>query len=253
MIKFFRNIRQNLLLDGKTGKPVSQQWRYLKYAIGEIVLVVIGILLAVQINYLSENRKNQQKRKRNASILIENLLADSLYIADWKARKEEDIRTIDGFKARINSPAATIDTLLQIAQNEYVPGINTIEFKKDVAFKTLVSSGEINLFESDLVENIYNIYSTQEFVKTRNDNSFNTYLTYIRTYVQRYTFNSEHILTQGPLYAKLWDNVDETDLIGNFNAMAGHKYIFYNQLTDGMARTELLINNLLSELRKISK
>ena len=35
MIKFFRTIRQNLLMENKTGK-------YLKYALGEIILVVIG-------------------------------------------------------------------------------------------------------------------------------------------------------------------------------------------------------------------
>lgn len=51
MLKFFRKIRQNLLSEGKTG-------RYLKYAIGEIVLVVIGILIALQINNWNENRKN---------------------------------------------------------------------------------------------------------------------------------------------------------------------------------------------------
>jgi hypothetical protein len=50
MIKFFRKIRQNLLLEGKTGK-------YLKYAIGEIVLVVIGILIALQINNWHDHRK----------------------------------------------------------------------------------------------------------------------------------------------------------------------------------------------------
>ena len=43
MIKFFRKIRQNLLAEGKTSK-------YLKYAIGEIILVVIGILIAISIN-----------------------------------------------------------------------------------------------------------------------------------------------------------------------------------------------------------
>jgi hypothetical protein len=42
MIKFFRKIRQNLLSEGKTGA-------YLKYALGEIVLVVIGILIALQM------------------------------------------------------------------------------------------------------------------------------------------------------------------------------------------------------------
>lgn len=52
MLKFFRKIRQNLLSEGKTGK-------YLKYAIGEIILVVIGILIALQINNWNENRKNK--------------------------------------------------------------------------------------------------------------------------------------------------------------------------------------------------
>ncbi len=54
MIKFFRKIRQNLLSEGKTGK-------YFKYAIGEIILVVIGILIALQINNWNENRLQQKQ------------------------------------------------------------------------------------------------------------------------------------------------------------------------------------------------
>ncbi|WP_339628381.1 DUF6090 family protein [uncultured Maribacter sp.] len=54
MIKFFRKIRQDLLSGGKSGK-------YLKYAIGEIVLVVMGILIALQVNNWNENRKNSNK------------------------------------------------------------------------------------------------------------------------------------------------------------------------------------------------
>ena len=52
MIKFFRKIRQNLLSENKFSK-------YLIYAIGEIILVVIGILIALQINNWNESEKNQ--------------------------------------------------------------------------------------------------------------------------------------------------------------------------------------------------
>lgn len=50
MIKFFRRIRQSLLAQGKTSQ-------YLKYAVGEIFLVVIGILIALQVNDWNEHRK----------------------------------------------------------------------------------------------------------------------------------------------------------------------------------------------------
>lgn len=54
MIKFFRKIRYELMETGKTGK-------YLKYALGEILLVVIGILIALQINNWNEKRLKQEQ------------------------------------------------------------------------------------------------------------------------------------------------------------------------------------------------
>ena len=61
MIKFFRKIRQQLLTENKFNK-------YILYAIGEIILVVIGILIALQINNWNEDRK--------AAIFEKKLLAD---------------------------------------------------------------------------------------------------------------------------------------------------------------------------------
>ncbi|WP_152604768.1 DUF6090 family protein [Psychroserpens jangbogonensis] len=56
MIKFFRKIRYDLMGKNKTGK-------YLKYAIGEVILVVIGILIALSINDWNENRLKSNKEK----------------------------------------------------------------------------------------------------------------------------------------------------------------------------------------------
>jgi hypothetical protein len=65
MIKFFRKIRHQLLSEGKTGK-------YLKYAIGEIALVMIGILLALQVNNWNEERKSS----KNEVALLKSLKSE---------------------------------------------------------------------------------------------------------------------------------------------------------------------------------
>lgn len=57
MIKFFRRIRQKLLNEGKLK-------RYFIYAIGEILLVMIGILLALQINNWNTNEMNRQLEEK---------------------------------------------------------------------------------------------------------------------------------------------------------------------------------------------
>ena len=73
MIKFFRHIRQSLIMENKTGtssdrvspkalaeaQASAKAGKYFKYAIGEIILVVIGILIALQINNWNENRKTK--------------------------------------------------------------------------------------------------------------------------------------------------------------------------------------------------
>ncbi|MCF7560143.1 DUF6090 family protein [Sabulilitoribacter multivorans] len=78
MLKFFRKIRQRLLTENKFSK-------YLIYAIGEIVLVVIGILIALQINNWNENRINEN----NETIILETLQEEFL---ENKKRYSETIK-----------------------------------------------------------------------------------------------------------------------------------------------------------------
>lgn len=64
MIRFFRTIRQKLFAQGRVV-------RYLTYAIGEIVLVVIGILIALQINNHNEQLKVLAKEQKYLASLKE--------------------------------------------------------------------------------------------------------------------------------------------------------------------------------------
>ena len=72
MIKFFRKIRYKLMSENKTS-------RYFKYAIGEIVLVVIGILIALQINNWNEGRKEKAEEKKLIKQLLEDTKNDSIF------------------------------------------------------------------------------------------------------------------------------------------------------------------------------
>lgn len=72
MIKFFRKIRENLLMENLPAGQAGKTGRYFKYAIGEIVLVVIGILIALSINNWNENRI----KKASVNLYLKNLAAN---------------------------------------------------------------------------------------------------------------------------------------------------------------------------------
>ena len=79
MIKFFRNIRKKLLTENRFNK-------YALYAIGEIVLVVIGILIALQINNQNELRKEQGITNKYYQGFVEDLTADRSMLPGTMAR-----------------------------------------------------------------------------------------------------------------------------------------------------------------------
>ena len=81
MIKFFRHIRQKMIKDNKVTK-------YLLYAIGEILLVVIGILIALQINNSNEIKKSREFELKMLHEVRNELIRDTLYFNMIKKRAE---------------------------------------------------------------------------------------------------------------------------------------------------------------------
>lgn len=80
MIKFFKTIRFNLVAKSNTDKATLPTVKYLKYAIGEILLVVIGILIALAINNWNEQQKNKK--------------IELTFLEDFKKDLETDIATL---------------------------------------------------------------------------------------------------------------------------------------------------------------
>lgn len=134
MIKLFRKIRQKLLTENKFSK-------YLIYAIGEVVLVVIGILIAISLNNWNIENGNKKTVTKNSKILIENLEKDSVYIEEMIIKIQKDEDDLSSFQARLSSRTITLDTLMKIARHEFNPFTLTINFENENAYKTMVLSG----------------------------------------------------------------------------------------------------------------
>ena len=152
MIKFFRKIRQNLLSEGKTGK-------YLKYAIGEIILVVIGIFIAIQLNNLNEERKLKIKEGEYYCKLLEDVQQDLLQI---------DKLIIESDK-RIKSSNELLGLLQKQDLNSYLIAnkmlgavlLATYTFKPNkAAIEDIKSSGNLAILKDENVKSRISEYYT---------------------------------------------------------------------------------------------
>ena len=159
MIKFFRKVRQKLLSENKFSK-------YLLYAIGEIILVVIGILIALQINIWNEQRKD---RIEEANILRDIKGSISTDIQQLKLRIE--LAQGDTYSANIILNYIENNIPYNDSLNKHCWVITTTKNKiftpQISAYKVLESKG-IDLISNDRLKkqilDLYNIdYPTLEY------------------------------------------------------------------------------------------
>ena len=150
MIKFFRHIRKSLLMENKTSK-------YFKYAIGEIILVVIGILIALQINNWNENRKETLKAKSYLLNIKEDLILDTLEFSRAIRNLESSIDKATRLLRLKSFESFQTDSLLSLIPNTYYQiSINSQTFDK------LINSGVTELSSYDESFELINIYYTNQ-------------------------------------------------------------------------------------------
>ena len=249
MIKLFRNIRQNLLKENKTSK-------YFKYTIGEIVLVVIGILIALQINNWNENRKfKNQEIQYIKRLLTENkqdLITFSENIHALEKGKQSIIHFSETLKDNINS-----DSILIIAANNYFKygSIYPVFTSSNSTFDDLSSTGNLQVISNtNLRDSIVAHYAKHnhvtEWIKVAMDWAF--------PLDAPFTFEND-IMKFEPSTAFLFpkESVEElanelrTEKIKFISNAAAHYWInndAINQLKMLYQETSILINKLENEL-----
>jgi hypothetical protein len=189
MIKFFSKIRYSLIEQNKSGK-------YFKYAIGEIILVVIGVLIALSINNWIENRKNSIKEIQ----FLEGFKNDLM------ANKTELNRVIR--KAEITSNSS--DSILKLKRRELDSlGIKSfVRFMMDAAgfavcqtqegtIQGIMGSGNLDVILNDSIRlaigswqaNLKDVIEWEELDK----NSSAIYNEYLENHVKLYTKGQEEL------------------------------------------------------------
>ena len=147
MISFFRKIRYRLAKD-------NQFLKYSRYAIGEIVLVVVGILIALQINNWNSERKTQLQEKVILQSLLDEFKTNSanLIIAKNRAALGQEkcleiLKYISDDKLELSK--ATSDTLIMRSLNTFVTfNVN------DGYINSLLSTGEIHILQNDTLKHL---------------------------------------------------------------------------------------------------
>lgn len=143
MLKFFRRIRLKLLDEGSFKK-------YLIYAIGEILLVVIGIMIALQINNWNELRKENVIELQYLERLLIDLANDSSYYADRIAEAELSIENLDKY---IHDSYQFQQTIKEVKQLFGHLLINTDHLAtQNSTYRELTSSGKLNIFKNELLK-----------------------------------------------------------------------------------------------------
>ena len=137
MIKFFRHIRQRMIKENRVS-------RYLLYALGEIVLVMVGILLALQVNNWNEQRKEQRVLNDHLSLMVNELKEDTAFYRMLIERSRKKIVRLHALSTGAYSEVDLGDTPDLISRN-YDPRLFGI------TYGTLKTSGKLNaLGESEL-------------------------------------------------------------------------------------------------------
>ncbi|MFC7357691.1 DUF6090 family protein [Jejudonia soesokkakensis] len=235
MIKFFRHIRQRLIKENRFSK-------YLLYAIGEIVLVVIGILIALQINNWNEERKEKIAEEN----FFENVLIDL----------EKDQTKLEYYQKFYTKRIAYLDTLLTYVRNPNIKmGIEKFGMYVEPLFYASDPTNNNTTFESAKTSGAFNTFKDKELLKQLSqyyadfpliEKSFSS--------VQRFIENQFE-----PIMYTLPESY-MTQETGNLVISEGDVQDFYNKIAtikdfrnitpdyDGLLRTPIMENYLIGDM-----
>lgn len=247
MLRLFRKLRGNTLNAGNSKL-------YLLYAVGELFLVVAGILIALQINNWNELRKTELLEFQFLENLHEDLVADTLY---YNLRIEHAEYTIEDFYRFIHQAyhkQNSFDEYREILPSDW-PSQNLI--LETPTYEELKNTGMMDIFQNKRIKNlIISLYQDYEraaaHISDMNDLTrveFYKFTGVVAKPVFTDIFDQEHMFDNldweyiNDPHSELFKQVESTAMLYSFK----HR-VFRDHCENLHARTSLLINQIKEEL-----
>ena len=230
MAKFFRGIRKKLINEGKTAN-------YLKYAIGEIVLVVIGILIALQINNWNDERKavivDEAQRKEYIRDLYNEMQSN---IIDIESRIEGYQKSNEGAEYLLKSiegDCLKVGNITRLREAQEKMFSQIVE-KQTSTYDEMRVSGKLNKITDDtLLVNLGDYYSRNNEIKL-----------YTQNYLSMRSDLGSFLMEYSPLIEK-YNVLDNNGYSFKFMEDIYHQEEFIKQTRKIYSMSKLGINNNL--------
>lgn len=185
MIHLFRKVRRKLLAENRKGK-------YALYAIGEIVLVMVGILLALQIDNWNEARKDRSTEGKYMERLLHDLQNDMIYFESQILLSERAVNHLDSFLIEMYKAPGSPDDVERILKHSSLQ-TNDLTLKNST-FRELISTGSMNIFsEQNIKVAIMDYYHLGEDIASQ-IKEFNLFSTQLMTNVMARVPSFSHLL-----------------------------------------------------------
>ena len=188
MIKFFRKIRYDLMGENPPDGRAGKTGKYIKYAIGEIILVVVGILIALSINNWNINRQNNEVRRTYYVQILQDLEKDKSLMKEKIVIGDSFFVRLQSYKETFKEPDISIwgaaESIGLVFSSKSQPGWN-IEVNTNTVI-TLQNTGDIKLIPLNIRNKIldfkYKQLGLQDYLRTQGTIIINFAMTTKRLY-----------------------------------------------------------------------
>jgi len=194
---------------------------YLIYAIGEIALVMIGILLALQVNNWNEKRNNVALGNQYLASLRADLEEDLDMLDEGYERAYSDSLQLDFLINRIKESQLHADTIKSIVLLEYDELVMAPRAHNIKTYTTLISTGDISLINKEITQKMVQLVKEQDIRIRLINTPIEQYISLFKSFGKDYPIKNDPF--SSVLLPKVYDQINAIKLLNDFNSLASLK------------------------------